>query len=190
MAAKYRALHIPVDNIVQDWFWWITMGEMKWNPNYPDPQGLINTLHDEHFHLMVSVWPYFRPGSAVYDQFDKNGWFIAKTVAGEFSSVGQALYDPTNPAARKQYWANINTALFQKGVDAWWLDTDEPETEGREDNILVDHQAVIWAPARAMRMSFPCFTRAAFQTASRRRRIRSASLSCRARHMRVRSATA
>jgi len=22
VAAKYRALHIPVDNIVQDWFWW------------------------------------------------------------------------------------------------------------------------------------------------------------------------
>ena len=36
VAAKYRAEHIPVDNIVQDWFWWVTMGEMKWNPNYPD----------------------------------------------------------------------------------------------------------------------------------------------------------
>ena len=35
VAAKYRALHIPVDNIVQDWFWWVTMGEMKWNTNTP-----------------------------------------------------------------------------------------------------------------------------------------------------------
>ncbi len=148
VAAKYRALHIPVDNIVQDWFWWITMGEMKWNPSYPDPQGLINTLHDEHFHLMVSVWPYFRPGTAVYDQFDKNGWFIAKTVAQSFHPVGQALYDPTSTEARRQYWANINTALFQKGVDAWWLDTDEPETEGREDNILVDHKLSLGSGAR------------------------------------------
>ena len=64
VAAKYRALHIPVDNIVQDWFWWVTMGEMKWNPKYPDPQGMINKLHDEHFHLMVSVWPFFRPGTS------------------------------------------------------------------------------------------------------------------------------
>ncbi len=47
-----------------------------------------------------------------------------------------------------QYWNNINTALFQKGVDAWWLDTDEPETEGREDNILVDHQLHIGSGAR------------------------------------------
>ena len=37
VAAKYRALHIPVDNIVQDWFWWITMGEMKWNPEVSRP---------------------------------------------------------------------------------------------------------------------------------------------------------
>ena len=107
VAAKYRELHIPVDNIVQDWFWWVTMGEMKWNQNYPDPQGMIDTLHNEHFHLMVSVWPYLRPGSADYDQFDKNGWFVAKTVAPAFIPLGQALYDATNPAARKQYWDNI-----------------------------------------------------------------------------------
>jgi alpha-D-xyloside xylohydrolase len=148
VAAKYRALHIPVDNIVQDWFWWVTMGEMKWNPHYPNPQGMIDKLHDEHFHLMVSVWPFFRPGTSVYDQFDKNGWFIAKTLTGSFHPVGQALYDPTNPPARTEYWNNINDALFQKGVDAWWLDTDEPETEGSEDNLLVDHQLHIGSGAR------------------------------------------
>ena len=148
VAARYRAQHIPVDNIVQDWFWWITMGEMKWNAHYPDPQGLIDTLHKEHFHLMVSIWPYFRPGSPVYDQFDKNGWFIDKTKSASFHPLGQALYDPTNPDARKQYWANANEALFQKGVDAWWLDTDEPETEGREDNILTTNQLHLGSGAR------------------------------------------
>jgi alpha-D-xyloside xylohydrolase len=148
VAAKYRSLHIPVDNIVQDWFWWVTMGDMTWNPHYPDPQGMINKLHDEHFHLMVSVWPYFRPGSATYDDFDKNGWFVAKTKQAGFHPLGQALYDATNPDARAQYWANINTALFQKGVDAWWLDTDEPETEGQQDNILVDHKLHVGSGAR------------------------------------------
>jgi alpha-D-xyloside xylohydrolase len=148
VAAKYRALHIPVDNIVQDWFWWVTMGEMKWNPHYPDPQGMIDTLHKGHFHLMVSIWPYFRPGSATYDEFDRNGWFIAKMVQPSFHPVGQALYDPTNEAARKKYWENANAALFQKGVDAWWLDTDEPETEGREDNILVTNKMAIGSGAR------------------------------------------
>ena len=156
VAAKYRALHIPVDNIVQDWFWWVTMGEMKWNPKYPDPQGMINDLHDKHFHLMVSIWPYFRPDSKEYDTMDKNGWFVAKTQVGGFHPIGQALYDPTNPAARKYYWDNANTALFQKGVDAWWLDTDEPETEGREENILLDHQLALGSGARYANI-FPNF---------------------------------
>ncbi|HEX4283801.1 MAG TPA: glycoside hydrolase family 31 protein [Terracidiphilus sp.] len=156
VAAKYRELHIPVDNIVQDWFWWVTMGEMKWNPQYPNPQGMIDTLHNEHFHLMVSVWPYFRPGSAVYDQFDKNGWFVAKTVAPSFHPVGQALYDATNDAARKQYWDNINAALFSKGVDAWWLDTDEPETEAKRDNLLVSHTLAVGSGARYANI-FPLF---------------------------------
>lgn len=174
VAAKYRRLHIPVDNIVQDWFWWNTMGEMTWNKNYPDPNGMIRTLHDEHFHLMVSVWPFFRPGSPVYDQFQKNGWFIAKTIAPSFHPVGQALYDPTNPAARRQYWNNIDTALFKIGVDAWWLDTDEPETEGREKNILVDHQLHIGSGARYANI-YPLFHSAGVsegqQAASRQKRV-------------------
>jgi len=148
VASRYRVLHIPVDNIVQDWFWWVTMGEMKWNPNYPDPQGMIDKLHSEHFHLMVSIWPYFRPGTPVYDEFDKKGWFIARTVSPSYHPVGQALYDATNPDAVKQYWANANTALFQKGVDAWWLDTDEPETEGREDNLLTTNKIFLGSGAR------------------------------------------
>jgi alpha-D-xyloside xylohydrolase len=156
VSSKYRALHIPVDNIVQDWFWWVTMGEMKWNPNYPDPQKMIDDLHEKHFHLMVSIWPYFRPGSKEYDTMDKKGWFIAKTSVGGFHPVGQALYDATNPDARKYYWDNANTALFQKGVDAWWLDTDEPETEGREENILVDHQLALGSGARYANV-FPNF---------------------------------
>ena len=148
VAAKYRALHIPVDNIVQDWFWWVTMGEMKWNPHYPNPEEMIRTLHDEHFHLMVSIWPYFRPGSADYEAMDKAGYYVSKTLVGGFHPVGQALYDASNPVARAYYWRNANQALFQKGVDAWWLDTDEPETEGREANILTDHKIFLGSGAR------------------------------------------
>jgi alpha-D-xyloside xylohydrolase len=34
VARKYRDLHIPVDNIVQDWFWWNRKGEFVFNKNY------------------------------------------------------------------------------------------------------------------------------------------------------------
>ncbi len=140
IAQKYRDLHIPLDNIVQDWFWWNTMGEPIFNKNYPDPKGLIDALHKNNVHLMISVWPYFRPGSPVYDDMDKRGFFIAKTVAPSFHPVAQALYDPFNPEARKYYWNLMDNALFKIGADAWWLDTTEAETEGRETNILVTNK--------------------------------------------------
>jgi alpha-D-xyloside xylohydrolase len=140
IAQKYRDLRIPLDNIVQDWFWWNTMGEPVFNKNYPDPKGLIDALHKNNVHLMISVWPYFRPGSPVYDDMDKHGFFIAKTVAPSFHPVAQALYDPFNAEARKYYWNLMNNALFKIGADAWWLDTTEAETEGRETNILVTNK--------------------------------------------------
>jgi alpha-D-xyloside xylohydrolase len=34
----------------------------------------------------------------------------------------------------------MNKALFRIGLDAWWLDTTEPETEGQEENILLGHK--------------------------------------------------
>jgi alpha-D-xyloside xylohydrolase len=140
IAQKYRDLHIPLDNIVQDWFWWNTMGEPVFNKNYPDPKAMVDGLHKNNVHLMISVWPYFRPGSPVYDDMDKRGFFIDRTIAPSFHPVAQALYDPFNPEARKYYWNLMNDALFKIGADAWWLDTTEAETEGRETNILVTNK--------------------------------------------------
>ena len=37
------------------------------------------------------------------------------------------FYDAFNPAARQLYWSQINTNLFNKGVDAWWEDATEPD---------------------------------------------------------------
>jgi alpha-D-xyloside xylohydrolase len=145
VARKYRELHLPVDNIVQDWFWWNRKGEHVFNKNYPDPKGMVDELHKEHFHLMISVWPFFEPSSAVYDEMDKRGWFIDKFKFAKppFHTDGMAVYDATNPEARKYYWALMEKGLFNLGIDAWWLDTTEPETEGQEENIQLHHKLAI-----------------------------------------------
>jgi len=140
IAQKYRDLHIPLDNIVQDWFWWNTMGEPVFNKNYPDPKGMIDALHENNVHLMISVWPYFRPGSPVYDDMGKHGFFIDRTKVQSFHPPRMGLYDAFNPDARKYYWNLMNNALFKIGADAWWLDTTEPETEGHETNLLVNNK--------------------------------------------------
>jgi len=164
IAMRYRSEHIPLDNIVQDWFWWNTMGEPVWNRNYPDPRGMMDELHRENIHLMVSVWPYFRPGSPVYDDMAAKGLFIDKTRVGAFHPAGMALYDAFNPEARNYYWNLMDGALFKIGVDAWWLDTTEPETEGREESVLLHNQVRMdGKPASGARYAnlFPLMTTSA-----------------------------
>ena len=142
IAKKYRDLHIPVDDIVQDWFWWNRKGEFVFNKNYPDPKGMIDQLHDEHFHLMVSIWPFFEPGSTSYDYMQGKGWFVDKFKYAKppYHADAMAVYDATSPEARKYYWDLVNKGLFSIGADAWWMDTTEPETEGQEENILLNHK--------------------------------------------------
>jgi alpha-D-xyloside xylohydrolase len=145
VARKYRELHIPVDNIVQDWFWWNRKGEFVFNQNYPDPRYMVDELHRENFHLMVSIWPFFEPGSANYDYMDKRGWFIDKFKFAKppYHTNGMAAYDATSAEARQFYWEKVNQGLFNIGVDAWWMDTTEPETEGQEENIQLGHKLAI-----------------------------------------------
>jgi alpha-D-xyloside xylohydrolase len=142
VARKYRDLHIPVDNLVQDWFWWNHKGEFVFNKNYPDPKGMVDRLHNENFHLMISIWPFFEPGSANYDYMQNQGWFVDKFKYAKppYHTDAMAVYDATSPEARKYYWDQVDKGLFSIGLDAWWMDTTEPETEGQEENILLDHK--------------------------------------------------
>jgi len=158
VAHKYRQLHIPADNIVQDWFWWYTMGEPVFDKaRYPNPPGMVEDLHKNHFHLMISFWPYIRPGTKTYEDMDKRGFFIDKTKVAAFHPAGMALYDAFSPEARRYYWSLMDQALFKIGVDAWWLDTTEPETEDRETNILVTSKTYLGSGARYAN-AFPLMT--------------------------------
>ncbi|MGB7280617.1 MAG: glycoside hydrolase family 31 protein [Candidatus Acidiferrum sp.] len=161
IAQKYRDLHIPLDNIVQDWFWWNIMGDPVFNKNYPDPKGMVDALHNDHVHLMISVWPFFRPGSPVYDDMDRRGFFIARTKVQSFHPPGMALYDAFSAEAREYYWSLMDHALFKIGVDAWWLDTTEPETEGRETNILVTSKVNSGDNGARYANEFPLYTTSA-----------------------------
>jgi alpha-D-xyloside xylohydrolase len=156
VARKYRQLHLPIDNIVQDWFWWTKMGSHEFNKNYPDPQGMVDELHRENYHVMISVWPDFEPGSRNYDELVSHGWTVNKGPDFLYSRSSR-LYDATNPSARAFYWSAMKKSLFDIGFDAWWLDTTEPETIGREENVMTRNQLFIGNGARYANI-FPLMT--------------------------------
>jgi alpha-D-xyloside xylohydrolase len=133
---EFRKREIPLDNIVQDWFYW---PENKWGDHdfdpvrYPDPAGMVKELHDElNTRIMISVWPKFYVGTQNYEAFKANDWLYKRNVEKqERDWVGRGyfstFYDPYSEGARELFWKQIDEKLFSKGFDAWWLDATEPD---------------------------------------------------------------
>ena len=134
IAAEYRSRHIPLDAIVQDWFWWKNggKGDPVFNSGYTDVPAELKTLHDEHVHAMISAWALMDSTAENYKQMVQKGFDIPRTQA----------YDPTNPAARDFFWDQFVGKLFAQGWDAFWLDSSEPEEAWPHlgDAILRDKQ--------------------------------------------------
>lgn len=119
VAHEYRARHLPMDAIVQDWFWWKTggKGDPVFNSNYTDLPAELKTLHDEHVHAIISVWALMDATSENFKQIAAKGYDIP----------GTQVYDPTNPKASDFFWNHLVGPLFAQGWDGFWLDSSEPE---------------------------------------------------------------
>ncbi len=157
---EFRRRKIPLDNIVQDWFYW---EEDKWGSHefdstrYLDPDGMVQELHDDlNTHIMISVWPKFYVGTKNYEEFKKKGWLYMRNVEKEQKDwVGpgyvSTFYDPYSERARDLFWKQINEHLFSMGFDAWWLDCTEPDIQSnlsRAETHLRMHPTAMGSGAR------------------------------------------
>ena len=132
--AKYRSLDVPIDNIVQDWFYWKEdqWGSHEFDPaRFPDPDGWIRDIHDKyHAHLTISVWPKFYAGTTNFEIMRAHHFLFEENLADDVIDwIGHpdTFYDAFNPGARELFWSQINEKLFSKGVDGWWMDASEPD---------------------------------------------------------------
>jgi alpha-D-xyloside xylohydrolase len=130
----FRSRGIPIDNIVQDWFYWKEdqWGSHQFDPErFPDPAGWIREIHEKyHARLMISVWPKFYTGTDNFQAMRSRGFLYEPNLGEEiidWMGHPDTFYDAFNPEARKLFWAQIDRELFRKGVDAWWMDASEPD---------------------------------------------------------------
>ena len=149
--AEFRKREIPIDNIVQDWNYW---PEDQWGSHefeasrYPDPQKMLDDVHQMHGRFMISVWPKFYVNTDNYKELDAKGWMYNQSPTDDIRDwVGpgykNGFYDAYDPEARKMFWRQMDeklyTGLALKGtkfstlnsqlstlVDAWWMDASEP----------------------------------------------------------------
>ena len=117
IAKRYRAEHIPLDAMVQDWFWWKNEGDPDFNANFHDVPKDLDALHKENVHTMISVWGLLDPKSETYKTLEAKNLMVP----------GAHVYDPSSPEARDIYWNRLPGKLLAQGWDAFWLDSAEPE---------------------------------------------------------------
>jgi alpha-D-xyloside xylohydrolase len=130
---EFRTRKIPFDNIVQDWQYWKPdeWGSQNFDPaRFPDPDAWIKQLHDQHAHLMISVWGKYNPNTDMAKQMQAKGFLYQPDLdvhMKDWLGYPYTFYDAFNPAARKLFWSQLNVHLFPKGIDAWWMDASEPD---------------------------------------------------------------
>lgn len=131
---EFRRRQIPIDNIVQDWNYW---PEDQWGSHqfeaarYPNPQQMLDSVHQMGGRFMISVWPKFYCNTANYKELDAKGWMYHQAVVDDIHDwVGPgyvgSFYDAYSDGARKMFWRQMDENLYRYGIDAWWMDASEP----------------------------------------------------------------
>ena len=145
----YRERGIPLDCIIQDWQYW--GNNYQWNAmeflneDFRNPQAMIDEVHAQHARLMISIWASFGPMTKPYRELD------AKGLLFDFSTWPQSglsdwpprrdypsgvrPYNPYSPEARDIYWKHL-LRLENMGIDAWWMDSTEPDHLDFKDSDL------------------------------------------------------
>ncbi len=141
VVSEYRKRNIPLDNIVLDWNYW---PEPAWGSHqfdlrrFPDAKGMVDSVHANNAHIMISVWPKFYTTTDHFKQFEAKGWMYMQPVKDSLRDwiaqgyVG-SFYDAYSPGARKLFWNQLKSNLYDKGFDAWWMDASEPNIKDCTD---------------------------------------------------------
>ncbi len=120
-ASTFRSKGIGLDTLVLDWMSWPDgmWGQKSFDKNrFPDPKGMMNTLHDMDVHLMMSIWPNAERNTENYAEFKREGCLLP----------GSVIYNAFSEKGRQVYWNQLQREIFCNGIDAWWCDSSEPFT--------------------------------------------------------------
>lgn len=138
---RYRELGVPLDGIIQDWQYW--GNNYLWNamdflnPQFNDPQKMVDDIHGMDAHAIISIWSSFGPQTKPYRQLDELGLLFdistwpQSGIAEQWPPrmdypSGVRVYNAYSPAARDIYWNNLSR-LHAMGFDGWWMDSTEPD---------------------------------------------------------------
>ncbi|MEM1043235.1 MAG: glycoside hydrolase family 31 protein [Bacteroidota bacterium] len=133
VARGFRERGIPCDSLYFDIHYMDGYRVFTWDRDaFPDPAGLIGSLHDEDFHTIVMVDPGIKaddPDYAVAQDGIERDMFC-RMPDGSLATgpvwPGPCYFpDYTRPEARA-WWGTLHRDLVEMGVDGVWNDMNEP----------------------------------------------------------------
>jgi alpha-D-xyloside xylohydrolase len=175
-AKKFRDRQIPVDMIVQDYYYWkpdhatnngTGWGSHQFTPDrYPDPKGMIDTLHNQdHLHFMAVIWPKFDSDTDHAKELDAaNALFPPNN---DWAGPTLRYYDPFDPKAREIYGRQVMESLLPLGLDAFWMDGAEPEMDKKANTDAFAKFDSPAGPVSRLMDAFPLMHTTSVYTAER-----------------------
>ncbi|MBE5810530.1 MAG: glycoside hydrolase family 31 protein [Clostridiales bacterium] len=130
VARKHKAMGLPLDAIVVDFFHWTRQGDFKFEPlDWPDPDAMVKELKDMGVETVVSVWPTIDEKSENFGTMADHGYIVRTDRGTDVSTwMGATHYfDATHPGAQKFVWERCKENYYKKGIRCFWLDEAEPE---------------------------------------------------------------
>ena len=131
VARKHKALGLPMDAIVVDFFHWTRQGDFKFEPrDWPDPDAMVKELKELGIETVVSVWPTIDERSENFGEMADKGYLVNPDRGNSYhmSWMGNTVfYDTTHPGAREFVWEKCKENYYKKGIRCFWLDEAEPE---------------------------------------------------------------
>lgn len=145
----YRKMGIPLDGIIQDWQYWgsnYTWNAMEFiSPDFNRAQEMIDKVHDNNAHMSISIWQSFGPMTKQYKELEEKDLLFSFETWPQSGMTdwpprmdypsGVRVYDSYSPEARDIYWNHL-TRLHDMGIDAWWMDSTDPDHHSYKDSDL------------------------------------------------------
>ena len=130
VARKHKAMGLPLDAIVVDFFHWPRQGDWRFDPiDWPDPDAMVKELKAMGVETVVSVWPTVDERSDNRWEMEEHGYLV-RTDRGKDTMTwmgGTVYFDATHPGAQQFIWEKCKQNYYAKGIRCFWLDEAEPE---------------------------------------------------------------
>ena len=122
----------------------------KKEPRIKSPEEMVEYVHKNNAHIMISIWASFGPWTDQYRELKEMNALLPFDTWP--LNRGVMAYDPFNPEARDLYWRYLKH-LYDMGFDAWWTDSTEPD----RFNMTEEHYSVPTADGtfRSVHNAFP-----------------------------------